>query len=125
MSTAPSQPGGGLAPNLASLLCYICSPLTGLIFVLIEKENQDVRFHAWQSIFVGAAFIVIGGVIGIFVRILLSISLSLGIIGTLFNLVYSLAVLGLWIFLMIKAYQGERFKVPFLGDLAEKQLGAQ
>ncbi|MBL7684970.1 MAG: hypothetical protein JNK65_02915, partial [Deltaproteobacteria bacterium] len=49
-----SAGGSGLAPNVASLLCYVCSFVTGIIFLLIEKDNKDVRFHAWQAIFLGA-----------------------------------------------------------------------
>nr|HPM42087.1 hypothetical protein [bacterium] len=51
--------GTGLAPNIAGLLCYICSPITGIIFLLIEKENQDVKFHAWQSLVFGIAYIAV------------------------------------------------------------------
>ena len=42
----PAGQGTGLAPNIASLLCYICSPITGIIFLLIEKEDKDVKFMA-------------------------------------------------------------------------------
>ena len=119
-TSAPS--GGGLAPNVASLLCYLCGFITGLIFIFIEKEDKDVRFHAWQSIFFGVALVILSGAINIVIKILLAISLGLAFIGSLLNLLLSLGILGIWIFLMIKAYQGERFKLPFIGDLAEKQL---
>lgn len=126
MSAPTSAPsGGGLAPNVASLLCYLCGFITGIVFIVIEKENKDVRFHAWQSIFFGVALIILGVAIRIVIEILLAISLGLAFIGTLLNLLLSLAILGIWVFLMIKAYQGERFKLPFIGDLAEQQLAKE
>lgn len=111
-----SPQGSGLAPNVASLLCYICGIVTGIIFLLIEKDNKDVKFHAWQSIFMGVTGIALWVVIVIFSLV--------PYIGFLFVIVGWLALLGLGILAivaMIKAYQGERWKIPFIGDMAEKQ----
>lgn len=113
--------GSGLAPNVASLLCYVCSLVTGVIFLLLEKENKDVKFHAWQAIFLGGSAIVLQVVLSILVFIF---SKMAGFLGAIFGFIVSLVWLGyliLWIVCMIKAYQGERFKIPFIGDLAEKQ----
>ena len=104
-----------LEPNVAGLLCYLVGWITGLIFILIEKENKFVRFHAMQSIVTFGAFTVLW--------IPLSILVRLDVLGVLFSVLE--AVLGittfvLWIMLMIKAYQGERFKLPIAGDFAEK-----
>ncbi len=66
--------GTGLAPNVASLLCYICMPITSIIFMMIEKENKDVQFHAWQGTIVGVAYIVFVIVLNILTMILSAIA---------------------------------------------------
>ena len=101
----------GMNQNVAGLLCYLAGWITGLIFFLIEKENRFVRFHAMQSI------ITFGG--------LTVLSIALGMIPFV-NLVV-LPILGilqliLWIVLMVKAYQGQLFKLPVIGDMAEKNI---
>ena len=97
----------GLNQNVAGLLCYLVGWVTGLIFFLLEKENKFVRFHAMQSM------ITFGGL-----TILLMVVGYIPFIGFLLVLLQ----LGLWILLMIKAYQGEQFKLPVIGDLAEKKI---
>ena len=99
----------GLEENVAGLLCYVLGWITGLVFFLIEKENKFVRFHALQSIIVFGILCIAGIVIG-------WIPIIGGVIGALIGLLS----LVLWIILMIKAYQGEKFKLPWAGDLAEK-----
>ena len=99
----------GLEENVAGLLCYVLGWITGLVFFLIEKENKFVRFHALQSIIVFGILSIAGIVIG-------WIPIIGGVIGALIGLLS----LVLWIILMIKAYQGEKFKLPWAGDLAEK-----
>ena len=112
----------GMQANVAGLLCYVLGWLTGLIFFLIEKENKFVRFHAMQSI------IVFGAITA--ASIIMSVLVSIFIIARLYFMLPLFQVLGtclwlaglvLWIILMIKAYQGEYFKLPFAGDIAEKQ----
>tara|TARA_B100001939_G_C16943841_1_gene619391 strand:+ start:428 stop:766 length:339 start_codon:yes stop_codon:yes gene_type:complete len=101
----------GIEENIAGLLCYLLGWITGLIFLLIEKKNQTVRFHAMQSIVTFGGLQVLG--------FLLAISL----VGAfLVPLLYILGV-ACWIILMIKAYQGEKFKLPLVGNLAEKWAG--
>lgn len=112
----------GLDPKLAGLLCYILSPVTGLIFYLVEKTHSIVRFHAAQSIVFGVASIVLLVILGIIGIILYQISWTLG---NLFNLVSMLIYLGLfivWIVLLVKGYSGERWKLPLLGDMADRMV---
>jgi len=112
MSEAKGKTSMGLEPNVAGLLCYVLGWVTGIIFFVLEKENKFVRFHAMQSIVVFGAITV--------ASIVLSFIPFIGwILGWL------LSVLGfvLWIILMIKAYQGQRFKLPWAGNFAEKQIG--
>ena len=97
----------GMQPNMEALLSYVLGFITGLIFYLVEKENKFVRFHAMQSIVVFGGLFVIGFVIMLI---------------PLINVVFWLAELILWVLLMIKAYQGEKFKLPVAGDIAEKNI---
>ncbi len=107
----------GIQPNVAGLLSYLLGWVTGLIFFLIEKDNKFVRFHAMQSI------IVFGGltIFNIVFSMILSILRIYFGFFFLFQLIW-LAALVLWIVLMIKAYQGEKFKLPVVGDIAERQV---
>jgi uncharacterized membrane protein len=116
-----SSGGSGLQPNVASLLCYLCGWVTGLIFLLIEKDNKEVKFHAWNSIAVSVVTTVLFIGLYIFQIIFYSISFSLGrLFGALIYLV-DFGIFGLFIFLMVKAYQGQRVKLPVIGDFVEKQ----
>ncbi len=99
----------GIQPNVAALLSYGFGWITGIVFYLIEKDNKFVRFHAFQSMVVfGAA------------TVLTIVLTFIPVIGwALIPIVY-LVELVLWIVLMVKAYQGEKFKLPVAGDMAEK-----
>lgn len=123
---ASGQPTSmGLDPKLAGLLSYILGIVTGLIFFLVEKTNQVVRFHAAQSIVFSAFTIVLWIVLMIVTAVLYSISWTMG---NLFNLVTMLIWLGLfivWIVLLVKGYSGEKWKLPVLGDMAERLAGSR
>jgi len=113
-----------MAENVAGLLCYVLGWITGLIFYFIDKR-PFVRFHAAQSIVVFGGLHLITIVIGIFFGV--SIFAGAGVGGfTMGYALYSLiglVELVLWVMLMIKAYQGERFRVPIAADLADKLFG--
>jgi uncharacterized membrane protein len=121
---APLAAGGsGLQENVAGLLCYALGWVTGLIFYFVDKRPY-VRFHAAQSIVVFGGLHIFGIVFGMFFGLSLLTSgwtgFSMG-----FALYHVLQLVGLilWILLMIKAYQGERFRVPIAADLADKLFG--
>ena len=100
--------------NMASLLCYILGWITGLIFYLVEKENKTVRFHAMQSILTFLPLMVLSSIFWFmswFIPFIWILSMLIGLL-----------IFILWIVLMIKAYQGEKFKVPIVGDIAERQV---
>jgi len=101
----------GLDENIASALTYVLTIITGLIFFLVEKENKTVRFHAAQAILVFVAVFIIDIVVMI-------LAFIVPFIGLLMMLVWLLFLI-LWIVLIVKAYQGEKFKLPVLGDMAE------
>lgn len=98
----------GIQENVAGLLSYLAGWVTGLVFILLEQDNKFVRFHAMQSI------IVFGGLS------ILSSIFWIPIIGWIIGAIAGVAGFILWIVLMVKANQGEMFKVPWAGDLAEK-----
>ena len=100
----------GLDANVAGLLCYLLGFITGIVFWVIETKSTFVRFHAIQSTFI---------FVGLF--IIQIASSVIPILGIAINALASLAALVLWIILMIKAFQGERFKLPIVGDMAEER----
>lgn len=116
----------GVDANVAGALAYI--GIIGLILIIIEKDNRFVRFHAMQSLLTAAAnfvlMITIGIVWAIMSIILVNISPSLtAIVGILVWLLYVglfLAVFGGLIYAAVKAYQGKIFKLPVVGNFAEK-----
>ena len=99
---------GGMSANLAAALSYLLGPITGIFLYLVE-ENKFVRFHAMQSSVTFAAIWVVSVVL-----------LWVPILGLVISLLLSLVSLILWIVLMIKAFQGEKFKLPIFGDIAEQ-----
>jgi uncharacterized membrane protein len=118
---APVQ-SAGMGDNLAGALCYFLGLLTGILFLVLEpyNKNKTIRFHAFQSIFFNVALIGVDIVL-IIVGTILSHITFLGFILVLVWPLFSLVILGLWLFLMYKAYNNEKFKLPIIGDLAEKQ----
>jgi uncharacterized membrane protein len=126
MASAPTPTpaaSSGMGNNVAGMLCYLVGWITGLIFLLIEpyKNDKNVRFHAFQSIFFNVALI------GVYiVLIVLGIILSVIHLGLLMLPIYLILWLGIvatWIFLMVKAYNNQQFRLPIIGDLAAKQAG--
>ena len=101
----------GMQANLAALLSYLIGFITGIIFYVIEKDNKFVRFHAMQSIITFGALFVLNAIL-----------VFIPIIGWVLMPIVGIISLILWIILMIKAYQGENYKLPIVGDIAEKQI---
>ncbi len=116
-------PGTGLAPNIASLLSYICMPITSIIFLVLEKENLDVKFHAWQGTAFGVGYIVVVLALQLLAAIFGAIWGVLGIIIGFFVPIVGLAAFIIWVICLVKAYQGERWRIPFVGDFAAKKAG--
>ena len=98
----------GFDANEAAALTYLVGFITGIIFLLVEKENKFVRFHAMQSTLVFAGIVAID--------ILLQIVPILGALVVVFVVIPVSAIL--WLLLMYKAYQGEEFKLPLVGQMA-------
>ena len=118
----------GLDENIAALLSYILGWVSGLIFFLIEKDSKLVRFHAMQSILFNVLVLIICFAGWIVTVVILLIAASLadalgaisGILAGLIWLVIGLSLLIAVILCMVKAYQGQFFKLPVIGNIAEK-----
>ncbi|OGD53727.1 hypothetical protein A3J78_00705 [Candidatus Beckwithbacteria bacterium RBG_13_35_6] len=96
-----------MSSNVKSALCYVGGWLTGLIFLLIEKKDKDIRFHAIQSIltFGGLTILIMVPLLG----------LVLAPLAAIFGFI-------LWLVLIIKTYQGEKIVLPLVGEFAKKQV---
>ncbi len=116
----------GLDANVGSLLCYlpVCaiSLIYSIIVIVTDKTNKAVRFHAFQSLLLTAAYIValvavvaVGGVL-----VAATGSNMLGVLVSLLYFVVIVGFLGLMVFGMIKGYQGGDYKLPVIGDMADK-----
>jgi uncharacterized membrane protein len=114
----------GMADNVASALCYVLGLITGILFLVLAPYNQNktVRFHAFQSIFFNVALIALAIAGGIVTTILGAV---LSLLGTLVSLLVWFVVwiggLIVWIVLMVKAYSGQKWVLPIIGPIADKQ----
>ncbi|MCK5258796.1 MAG: hypothetical protein KAJ69_04690, partial [Thermoplasmatales archaeon] len=118
-----------LEENVASALCYVLIWLTGIIFFFMEKENKTIRFHAMQSILTFIPLSILGWILGWIGAPSVGWG-SYGYYGYSYNpgipallwLSWAIwAITGLlWLILVFKAYKGEKFKLPVIGDIAEK-----
>ena len=116
-SVGKNKTSMGLDENIAGALCYFLGFITGIIFLVMEKDSKFVKFHAVQSIVTFLPLMAIGWIISSFLMWSLSIWWLLGLISSLLFLVELI----LWLVLMMKAFQGEKFKLPIVGDIAEKE----
>lgn len=110
--TGPGATASQLSSNLVGLLCYVAGLVTGILFLILEPYKRDpfVRFHAFQSIFFCIAAMVISIVVG-----------AIPFVGWILAPFVGLGIVVLWVVLMVQAYQNKKWKLPVLGDLAEKQ----
>lgn len=114
----------GVAPNVGGLLCYIpccIGFLFSIVVAVVEKQSRFVRFHAFQSLLLHAVMFVIG--IGFMFINLALVFMHIGILSLILlpiRLLLGVGLLGLCIFLMIKANGGEEFQLPLIGEMAKK-----
>ena len=105
----------GISSNLAGLLAYLLGWISGLILFLIEEQDGAVRFHAMQSIiFFGGATVLL-----LAFRFLQFVP-YVGLLFTVLISLLGLLVLVIWVLLMAKAYQGERYPLPVVGRMAAR-----
>jgi len=111
---------GGMTDNVAGMLAYV-TIIPAIVFLVMEPYNRNrfIRFHSFQCIFFAVAWTVIW--------IALSIVGMIPVLGWATLIIWPLVGLGgliIWIILLLKAYQGQMFKLPIIGDMAEKQANA-
>lgn len=107
----PGKTASGFDENVAAALSYGLGWVTGLVFFVTEPENSFVRFHAMQSMLVfGAACLAF------------LVCLAIPFLGWILSIFVVYGSAALWLVLMFKAYQGERFKLPVAGDIAEERI---
>ena len=102
---------GGLEPRFAAALAYLGGALTGILFLVIEKQDRFVRFHAMQSTITFLGVVVVHFVLR-----------GLPVIGPVVTFAFVVGIVILWVMLIVKAFSGERYKLPYIGDWAEQQV---
>jgi uncharacterized membrane protein len=119
-AAVPTVQASTLPSNIAGLLCYIVGFISGIFFLVAEPYKRDpfVRFHAFQSIFLSVAAIALHFALGVVMSLM---PWSLWSLISMISSLVSLAVFLVFLLLMYKAYSNERFKLPVIGDLAERQ----
>ena len=105
--------------NLVAALSYFLGFITGVVILLVEKDDKFIRFHAMQSTLVFGAIFVIDVILGAVIGAMPILNL----INSLFNTLVFIVALIVWIVSMLKAFQGQMFKWPVVGNFAEKQIG--
>lgn len=121
-ASAPPAQVAGMTDNVAGALCYLLGLITGVLFLVLApySQNRAVRFHAWQSILLNIAWIVVWIVLSILSFLMSVFSLILVPV----FLVLPLAGLGLWLWIMWSVYSNKVVRLPVLADIADKQAGA-
>jgi uncharacterized membrane protein len=117
--------GGGLTDNVAGMLAYV-TIIPAILFLVLEPYNKNrfVRFHSFQSIFFAVGWIALWIGVMIISAVLAFIPILGHLIALLMWMVISIGFFVIWIILLIKANQGQMYKLPIIGDLAEKQSNA-
>jgi uncharacterized membrane protein len=123
--TPAAQTGGGLTDNVAGMLAYFTF-IPAVIFLVLEPYNKNrvIRFHAFQCLFLYAAAIACWICLGILSVVLAFIPILGHLVIALLWMVLSFGLIIVWIIVVIKANQGQMYKLPIIGDLAEKQANA-
>ena len=121
--TTSAAPPAAIDENVVAALCYLVGVLTGVLFLVLEpySRNPTIRFHAFQSIFAWISAMVIGMALSMFAYPIAAVPFIGWLVVILLWMAFSIGVLVLWLFLMYKAYNKERFVLPVIGPWAEKQ----
>jgi uncharacterized membrane protein len=120
MAARVSESSTGLSPRVAAMLAYLAGPFSGTLILLAESRNDDVRFHAWQSILglggLGIA-ILLSYLLGIFALFVSAGAVTVMVaVATVLWVVLLLA----WLICLFKAYSGQRWQLPLAGAYAER-----
>ncbi len=99
----------GLEENVAAFLAYIVGPITGVLFIVLEKKSKFVKFHAFQSLFFSLGALIVTYVLG-----------RIPVVGWVLETPVGILFLLVWIYCLVKSIQGKKFKLPIVGGMAEK-----
>jgi uncharacterized membrane protein len=110
----------GVEPRLSAILSYTAWWVSGLVFLIIEQQHRTVRFHAAQSLVLFGGLSVLIGLLSIASVGMLVVSTSAFQAARLLVYLVWIAAVGLWLLLMYRTYRGDTWRVPFVGDLAER-----
>lgn len=118
---APMAQSAPLSENVAATLCYVLTIITGVLFLVLEpyNKNRNIRFHAFQAIFLFLVALVCRIALGILFTALWSVS-GFFLVSAL-SMLFGLACFILWIYMLVSTYQGKKVVLPVIGPLAEKQ----
>jgi len=117
---------GGMADNVAGALCYLAGFITGILFLVLEPYNKkrEIRFHAFQSIFLNIAWIAAWIVSGTFAVVAGTLIPFIGsFIAAAIPSLAGIGFLVVWVVLMVKTFNGQKWVLPVIGPMAEKQAG--
>jgi uncharacterized membrane protein len=119
----PAATATGLTDNVAGALCYLVGLVTGILFLVLTpyNQNRNIRFHAFQSIFLHVAAIACWVALAIIGAAFIHVPILGALLMTLLYFVLGIGALIVWIYMMIKTYNGERIVLPIIGPMAEKQ----
>ena len=115
----------GLTPSVAAGLACLFGPLSGILFLVIEKKNQFVRFWAMQSTIFGGVMIVGSVVITIFctvIQVIPTLGQIIGLIVLIALMFVWLAAMCVWVVMLFKAFTGVEWKMPYISKIADQQL---
>lgn len=112
--------GTGIAPNMAGALSYFLGALTGVLFLIIDKDRPFVRFHAMQSIVLSVAWVGLWIVFSVLSMILGAVPVLGWLIGLLISIALGIGGFVLWLYLMYRAYSGDEWEMPMVGEYARR-----
>ena len=124
---APAAPAAaGMTDNMAGALCYLFGFITGILFLVLSpyNQNRNIKFHAFQSIFLNIAWIACWIAATILSLILHTIPILGAIISFVLSIGLGIGFFIVWLYMMFKTYNGEKIVLPVIGPLAEKQAAA-
>lgn len=115
-----SDTSTGLAPNVGGALAYLLGPVTGLAFLVLERESHFVRFHAAQSVATSALLIALSFALSILASVLAFVPILGWIVALLVSVGVAFLSFFLWLYLMWQAFQGRSWRAPVAGRLADR-----
>lgn len=123
--TGASVRSAPMSSNQAGMVAYVFGFITGIVMLVMEPYKNDrlVRFHAFQSIFLSVAYVVVWIIWDFISAGLLSLTFSFWPVVVFFSWILGIGFFALWLLLLLRAYNNERFELPFIGPMAARQAG--